>query len=1066
MGRPSILTRNAVPLIGMALAVLLIAGMWAEFRHVAAEMERTEYAGLTSHVRLQAELLSNHMEERRRDARLLAVHHSIISSVAGEVARDLIEAGSDIQNMRVSYGYAAIHVLGTDGMAILRTGPQPLAAAEDEAVRVALQSGAATLVDLHHHDGLIAYGVVEPIRAEGRHDQPVIGAVHLRRFAADDLYKALTFESAMHPNYDVFLVRQEGAAIRFLSPRAARPDLRPLDSSMNLNVVARQAVLDPGQVKEGVNAFEVPSIAVAALVGGTPWIVVVRMSAEPLRGPIRDLGLAAGSGTLGLLVLAGLIGMQQWRARTIALLQATRDLTADYDAAQASTMDGYFVIDDTGRFVHVNEEMCRISGYSVAELTRMTLADLDVTDDHAEVNRRLAALRLAGGGRFATQWRRPDESIIDVDVSIKYNTAGGGRFNGYMRDISAEVAARLKLDRLARFKTLLERVNDAIVRQEPAEKVQRLVCEQAVELLDLPLVWIGLEDRETRIVAPTIRTGRAVAYVEQLRISTAPDSPHGHGPSAISMRTGQPFIVNDFQAAGVTAPWHALAKAHGLHASASFRIDDGAGRIGGLAFYAGEAGLFNDEIVDLLGRLARNVSLALAQERQRQELLESEGRFRSLIEQSATGVAVFVEGHVVYANPTFATQVGRPLDEVLYANPDEWLTAQGQAQKPRDLAELDIWGRTAFSMDIWRPDGSVVTLRASAVKSLWEGKAANIALFQDETEVARARAELVQSEARFRALADQAPVGIVLSRHDRYLYANHALAAIYRVGGPQDLLRLRVFDTITEAERPRLEEYGRRRLAGEDAPTEYETMGQRPDGTTFPLRVRANKIMLDDGPASLAFLTDMTAAQEARNRIEAYARDLEVAIEGTLQVVAKMVDLRDPYTAGHERRVGLLSASLARDLGMDPHVCHGLELSGLVHDVGKMAVPVEILTKPGRLNELEMNLVRIHAQAGYDILKDAHFPWPVAEIARQHHERIDGSGYPRGLKGDEILREARIVAVADVVESMASHRPYRPSLGLEPALAELRAGRGSRYDAEVVDALLRQVAEGRFTLPA
>lgn len=1060
------LTRNAVPLLGAALAVLLIAGMWTAFRHVAAEMERTEYAGLTSHVRLQAELLRNHMEERRRDARLLAVRHSITSTVAGEVARDLIEAGSDIQDMRVTYGYAAVHVFGTDGMAILRTGPQPLAAAEDEAVRVTLQSGAATLVDLHHHDGLIAYGVVEPIRAEGRHDQPVIGAIHLRRFAEDDLYKALTFESAMHPNYDVFVVRREGTAMRFLSPRAARPDLRPLDSSTDRNVVARQAVLDPGQVKEGVNAMEEPSIAVAALVGGTPWIVVVRMSAEPLREPIRELAVAAGSGTLGLLVLAGLIGMQQWRARTIALRQTAHDLTADYDAALASTMDAYFLMDDTGRFITVNEQMCRMSGYSATELARMTPVDLDVTDDQAAVRDRLEALRLAGGGRFATQWRRADERIINVDVSVKYNAARGGHFNGYIRDISTEVAQRLKLDRLGRFKTLLEHANDAIVRQEPAEKVQRLVCEQAVELLDLPLVWIGLEDRETRIVAPTIRTGRAAAYVEHLRISTDPDSPQGQGPSAISMRTGQPFIVNDFLAAGVTAPWHALAKAHGLHASASFRIDDGAGRIGGLAFYAGEAGLFDDEIVALLGRLARSVSLALAQERQRLELLESEGRFRSLIEQSATGVAVFVEGHVVYANPNFATQVGRPLDEVLYASPDEWLTAQGRAQLPQDLAELDIWGRSAFSMDIWRPDGSVVTLRASAVRSVWEGKTANIALFQDETAVARARAELVQSEGRFRALAEQAPVGIVLSRHDRFLYANHALAAMYRVGGPQDLLRLRTYDTITEAERPRLEDYGRRRQAGEDAPTEYETMGQRPDGTTFPLRMRANTIMLDDGPATLVFLTDMTSVHEARDRLEAYARDLEVAIEGTLQVVAKMVDLRDPYTAGHERRVGLLSASLARDMGMDPHVCHGLELSGLVHDVGKMAVPVEILTKPGRLNELEMNLVRIHAQAGYDILKDTRFPWPVAEIARQHHERMDGSGYPRGLKGDEILREARIVAVADVLESMASHRPYRPSLGLEPALDELRAGRGSRYDAEVVDALLRQVAEGRFTLPA
>lgn len=141
-------------------------------------------------------------------------------------------------------------------------------------------------------------------------------------------------------------------------------------------------------------------------------------------------------------------------------------------------------------------------------------------------------------------------------------------------------------------------------------------------------------------------------------------------------------------------------------------------------------------------------------------------------------------------------------------------------------------------------------------------------------------------------------------------------------------------------------------------------------------------------------------------------------------------------------------------------------MCGLVHDVGKIAIPAEILSKPGRLSALEYQVVQQHASLGYDILSGINFTWPLAEVARQHHERLDGSGYPRGLKGDEILLEARIIAVADVVESMASHRPYRAAIGPAPALAEIEAGRGRLFDSDVVDACLRLFRERGYELPA
>jgi HD-GYP domain-containing protein (c-di-GMP phosphodiesterase class II) len=181
--------------------------------------------------------------------------------------------------------------------------------------------------------------------------------------------------------------------------------------------------------------------------------------------------------------------------------------------------------------------------------------------------------------------------------------------------------------------------------------------------------------------------------------------------------------------------------------------------------------------------------------------------------------------------------------------------------------------------------------------------------------------------------------------------------------------------------------------------------------------------------------------------------------------ISRMIEYRDPYTAGHQRRVGEIAAALGRASGLDEHSVEGLVYGGFVHDVGKVVTPAEILMRTGRLSEIQLAIVRTHAQAGHDILAGVQFPWPVALMALQHHERVDGSGYPQGLKGQEILLEARIIAVADVVESIASHRPYRPAVGLNAALDEIAGGAGSRYDPDVAAACLRMFREEGFQLP-
>ncbi|MBI5782849.1 MAG: GAF domain-containing protein, partial [Gammaproteobacteria bacterium] len=196
------------------------------------------------------------------------------------------------------------------------------------------------------------------------------------------------------------------------------------------------------------------------------------------------------------------------------------------------------------------------------------------------------------------------------------------------------------------------------------------------------------------------------------------------------------------------------------------------------------------------------------------------------------------------------------------------------------------------------------------------------------------------------------------------------------------------------------------------------------------------------------------------------AERLKQALVGTIQAVATTVEKRDPYTAGHQQRVAQLCVAIASELGLDPERIEGLRLGALIHDIGKIYVPAEILNRPGRLTAAEFEIIKSHPQVGYDIIKDVKFSWPIAEMILQHHERQDGSGYPHGLKGEAIVHEARILAVADVIEAMSSHRPYRPARGVEPALEEIRRNRGRHYDPEVVDACLRLFERGKFQFDA
>ncbi len=342
-----------------------------------------------------------------------------------------------------------------------------------------------------------------------------------------------------------------------------------------------------------------------------------------------------------------------------------------------------------------------------------------------------------------------------------------------------------------------------------------------------------------------------------------------------------------------------------------------------------------------------------------------------------------------------------------------------------------------------------------------------IAAGLDITEQRQIQSALQQSEERFRALFENAPMGIAICRHNgQVLLANQACLSMFGKDFKDfsEAYNGNCIEYIAPSFREEILEIIARHERGESMPRLYETVGLKKDGSQFPIYVEISNISLRDIVLAVVFINDISEIKRTEEMLRLSYTKLESTLEQVVKSLSHMAEMRDPYTAGHQVRVANLACAIASELGMSGEQLQAIRTTALIHDIGKTAVPSEILSKPGMLSDLERSFVKAHAQASYDIVNSIEFKWPVAEIILQHHERLNGSGYPRGLSGDSILKEAKIIAIADVVEAMASHRPYRPAMPIDKALDEIRQNRGILYDPEAVDACLKLFVEKHFAL--
>ena len=448
-------------------------------------------------------------------------------------------------------------------------------------------------------------------------------------------------------------------------------------------------------------------------------------------------------------------------------------------------------------------------------------------------------------------------------------------------------------------------------------------------------------------------------------------------------------------------------------------------------------------------------------------LLESNQRFRRLVDGNIIGVIVANMERIIEANDVFLRMIDYTRDE-LERDEIDWLkmTPPEHADADRKaLEELLSQGACApFEKEYFRKDGSRVPFIIGA-SLLSREPLTWICFILDITARKHTEEALRKAKENFRRSLDDSPLGIrIVSAEGETLYANRAILGIYGYDDIEELRSAPVKKRYTAASYAEYQLRKRKRMSGEEGPSEYEICIVRKTGEIRCLQVFRKTILWDGLLQDQTIYRDITEHKMAEDKVQKTLMSLRSALSGIIQVLSAATEKRDPYTAGHQRRVADLARAIAQELGLVQDRVEGIRVAGVIHDVGKLSIPSEILSKPGRLSKIEYALIQSHPQIGHEILSEVEFPWPIAQIIIQHHERMDGSGYPGRLKGNDILLEARILAVADVIEAMASHRPYRAALGIEAALMEIENGKGVLFDPDVVSACLALFRDKGYVL--
>ena len=459
----------------------------------------------------------------------------------------------------------------------------------------------------------------------------------------------------------------------------------------------------------------------------------------------------------------------------------------------------------------------------------------------------------------------------------------------------------------------------------------------------------------------------------------------------------------------------------------------------------------------------------ITERKQIKELLQEEREtFFTTLENDPSGVALFGrDGAYKYLNPQFTNITGYTIEDVPTGK--DWFQKAYPDPEYRKKV-IETWKKNILSEGKSVDEEFKVTCKDGQIKDIEFRttflKDSTIIVLNDITERRQSEQNLKESEERYRNIFENAVEGIFQTAPGgRYISVNPALARMIGYDTPEELMEgitdLSKQGYVNPEDRTRYKEI----IESEGVIQGFETQHYRKDGSIIWVSINGRAVRDTTGKVlhyegTTENITDRKMAEE---KLKQNVEKLRKSLGGTIQAMSMMVETRDPYTAGHQKKVSILARVIAQEMDLSKDMIDKIRMAGVIHDIGKLSVPAEILSKPTKLTDIEFSLIKVHPQSGYDILKGVDLPYPIAEIVYQHHERLDGSGYPQGLKDGQILLEACILAVADVVEAMASHRPYRPAKGIDMALEEIEKNKGIFYDIKAVDACVRLFREKGFT---
>ena len=748
---------------------------------------------------------------------------------------------------------------------------------------------------------------------------------------------------------------------------------------------------------------------------GVPDLHVLRIrcrSGEFLTGEFTVRPLREGEAAVGW------FGIVRDITKRVRAEEALVHREAEYRRLFEEAPVGIFRSSVEGRPLMANPALIKMLEYD--SLEDLLLRDIEKEGYHPDTPRDEFQERIREAGElrgFETKWLKKDGSVLHVRESARAVRNGEGRIVGYegtVEDISATVQAQDRLHQaLEELQSLFRAMPDLYFRLKRDGTILDCLAGRAEDLYVPPDQFLG---RRMQDVLPPA----AGAIVEE--------------------------ALSDLAAGKEMATIEYTLPMAGKEQHFETRL----------------LPMFQDQVMVI----AHNIT-----ERKRAEsaLRESEERFRQVTEAALVGVYLVQNGKFRYVNPAFAEMFGYPVEEI----EDRLASVDLTHPEDRGLVVRQVNARLSRALEAGRyvfrglrKDGTVIHCEALSRFLDYHGRPAIIGTVMDITEQKRSEEALLRTSGRLQLQIDRMPIGCIFwDAEFKVVSWNPAAEQIFGFSA-QEMLGRQPYDLIVPREvKPQVESIWSRLLQGDESAHSVNENTTH-DGRTILCQWTNTPLKEPDGRTIgvLSMVEDITDRRRAEAALQESVGNLRRTLGTTITTMAKIVETKDPYTAGHQQKVAELAELIARELGLSPDRVQGLHMAAMIHDIGKIYIPAEILSKPGQLTRIELDMIRTHPNFGAEVLKTIPFPWPIADMILQHHERLDGSGYPQGLKGDAIMLESRILMVADVVEAMATHRPYRAARGLVQALQEIQDFRGRYYDPDVVDACLTVIRQGLFSI--